>query len=102
MKKIWLIFLISIGCNGCINQKEKVVRIELIQPPEIANNVLYIATNEQIPVALQGQDEILKLNVGGYYLLPRTDLEVLLKTSQKYLRIKNSHSYSEVLRIIEE
>lgn len=63
---------------GCLTREKEVVYVSLTPAPNEGNGILYVATNRPIPVAIQGQDVIFERDMGGWYLLPKEDLEYLV------------------------
>jgi hypothetical protein len=75
------LIVLSTSSAGC--HKYVVVRQSLSPIPEEANGVLYIATNDPIPVGIEGTDTVDKLDVGGYYLMHKNDLKALVQAAKK-------------------
>lgn len=74
------LFLTNIGCLGT---EKQVVYVSLSGPPETGKGVLYVAQNDLIWVAIQGEDKAFKMNAGGMYLLPREDLDALVRLARE-------------------
>jgi len=51
--------------------------------PADAHGFLYVATNDAIPVGVEGTDVALEQDVGGYYLIHRRDLDALMTAIQQ-------------------
>lgn len=82
----YLVVVLSMMCLisiGCFSTKTKVVYVSLTPAPNAGMGVLYVATNDPIDVAIQGKDEIFKRDVGGWYLLPKDDLEYLVNAAKE-------------------
>ena len=59
------------------------VRTSLDPIPQETQGVLYIQTNTPIPVGIEGTDEVLNLDVGGYYLVHKNDLAAMIRRLRK-------------------
>jgi len=69
--------------TGCT--RDRLIRQSLSPIPEEVKGVLYVATgaNQQIPVGIEGTDEVLMLDVSGYYLIHKNDLASMMKIIKK-------------------
>jgi hypothetical protein len=63
----------TVGCST------RVVRVSLSPIPQEVKGVLYVQTNSPIPVGIEGTDEVLRLDVGGYYLIHKDDLAAMIR-----------------------
>lgn len=82
----WLVKSLIMMCfinTGCLTREKEVVYVSLTPAPEAGMGILYVATNRPIPVAIQGKDIIFERDMGGWYLLPKDDLEYLVTQANK-------------------
>jgi hypothetical protein len=63
--------------------KTVLIRQSLSPVPEECKGVLYVAQNAPIAVGIEGSDELLKLDMGGYYLIHKNDLKVMISELKK-------------------
>ena len=52
--------------------------------PENVDGIIYVATNKAIRIGIEGTDMILFKDVGGYYIVHKEDMSLLLKINKKY------------------
>lgn len=62
---------------GCVT-KTVLIRQSMTPIPEACRGVLYVAQNKPIMVGVEGSDKLMSLDVGGYYLIHKTDLQVMV------------------------
>lgn len=93
--KIMLVMLVasvlflSTGCETVGVKKEvSVVYASPFRPPD-ANGALKIATNEPIPVTIEGDsDTYAEMDLGGMYAIPASELELFLNALEEYNNAK--------------
>lgn len=66
---------VMMGCSSPV----RVVRVSLDPIPEEVKGVLYVQSNDPIAVGVEGTDEVLFLDVGGYYLIHKNDLAAMVR-----------------------
>ena len=73
----------SLLVTGC--SRDRLIRQSLSPIPEEIKGVMYVATelHQTIPVGIEGTDELLMLDVGGYYLIHKNDLASMMKIIKK-------------------
>jgi len=57
--------------------------------PQECKGMMYIATNKEILVGIQGSDIISKKDIGGYYLIHKNDWKAISKIVEQY---KHDHN----------
>ena len=87
MKRVFLFLMcLMMSCllstAGCAN-KTVLIRQSLSPVPEECKGVLYVATNQPIPVGVEGTNELLSVDVGGYYLVHKNDMAAIVKRLKK-------------------
>lgn len=73
-----VMLFVNIGCY-----RAELVRQSLSPIPQEAQGALYVATNKPIQVGVEGTGKVLKVDVGGYYLIHKNDLKVLIDAASK-------------------
>lgn len=66
--------LAGVACSRTI-----LVRQSIVPVPEEAKGLLYVATNKPLTVGIEGSSEVVRVDVGGYYLMHATDVKALLE-----------------------
>jgi hypothetical protein len=74
---LWMMLLIAMT-SSCVT-KTVLIRQSLSPVPEQCKGVLYVAQNTPIRVGIEGSDELLSLDMGGYYLIHKNDLKVMIQ-----------------------
>lgn len=82
LRLIILLMLLSIVTTSCVT-KTILIRQSLSPVPEQCNGALYVAQNAPITVGIEGSTELLKLDMGGYYLIHKNDLKVMVSELKK-------------------
>jgi len=79
-----LFCLSTTGCSIGIKEEVRLVYVSITQHAEV-DGAIKIATNEPIPVTVEGSDNILtQLDLGGMYAISSQDLEVLINEAKKH------------------
>lgn len=65
------------------------MRTSLAPIPESLNNILYVAQGEKIRVGVEGTDTYYLLEVDGYYLLHKTDVQAMIN-ELKLAKVQNA------------
>ena len=82
LRLIILLMLLSIVTTSCTT-KTVLIRQSLSPVPEECKGVLYVAQNTPIIVGIEGSTELLRLDMGGYYLIHKNDLKVMVSELKK-------------------
>lgn len=76
--RLILASLLIATTSSCVT-KTVLIQQSLSPVPEECKGVLYVAQNTPIRVGIEGSDELLSLDMGGYYLIHKNDLKVMIQ-----------------------
>ncbi len=78
-----LCWLSTAGCS-----KTRVVIQSGSPIPEECLGSLYVQTNKPIPVGIYGSNEMLMLDMGGYFLIHKNELAALVRAAAELKAVK--------------
>jgi len=83
-----LLLLLLISCSisiaGCKTTEHRLIYVGFAETPEEAKGAIKIATNEPIPVTIEGKEDVsTKADLGGYYAVRAADLKAFVEAVRK-------------------